>query len=152
MPEAAATGIYRTDPRVTRNEERSWEDPSKPLLTLYENITVEQRNMPASYDALIYATDKVVRTIAESVSVVIGEACADADEKIDRAVAEIAALDARIFELQRENGELRGEIADLSDRLDRVRSARGDTDGRSLPASIVRPRAKQSRSPPKAKP
>jgi hypothetical protein len=113
------------------------------LVKLYQNLTPEQRAMPANYEALIYAVNKATKIGLEVAAQVIAEEARRTDKRVNASAAKIVRLEASI-------AELTCQISDLAAQLERDRAARGDTDGRQL-ASLLRgkPRAALKRKPAK---
>jgi hypothetical protein len=113
------------------------------LVKLYQNLTPEQRAMPANYEALIYAVNKATKIGLEVAAQVIAEEARRTDKRVNASAAKIVRLEASI-------AELTGQIGDLTHQLERERASRG-ADGRELPSSLMRakPRAALKRKPPK---
>jgi hypothetical protein len=132
---------------ASKPKPRKPEEPLEPLLRLYQDLTPEQAASPANYEALIYATNRAVQLVFEILGEVIGKESRRVDKRVDASAAKVAALETLV-------GELRGEISDLTRQVELVRAARGDTDGRQLPASLVQgkgrpaPKPKRAASPP----
>jgi predicted AAA+ superfamily ATPase len=118
--------------------------PEEPeLVKLYQNLTPEQRAMPATYDALVYATNRAVKFVFEITAQLLAEEARRTDKRVNASAAKIVRLEASI-------AELTGQIGDLTHQLERERASRG-ADGRELPSSLMRakPRAALKRKPPK---
>jgi hypothetical protein len=119
-----------------RVERRS--EPPEYTLRLYEDATAEQLALGAPYSELSRVADVVVKTVAESVTVVLAEVCTDTDEKI-------AALEKRLVMTELEIGALRSENASLKRSIDMLDRRLTFTFERHA-ASVARSRPKGGRA------
>jgi hypothetical protein len=83
--------------------------------------------LPAKYDDLIFVGNKTANVVLDALAQLLGDAWRAIDD-----------LDDKIGKLERENAELRGEVADLTHSVEHDRATRGVGDVASLPASLVR--------------
>jgi hypothetical protein len=145
MSHAAYNDHAEAEARETMLREWRAKAPPKPtaeepLLALYKNLMPEQAAASAPYSELVYVANSVLQVSLEATAGVVADEARRADKRVDAAGAKIVALEASV-------AELTGQISDLMSALERVRAARGATDGRDLPSSLIRakPRAAPKR-------